>query len=118
MASGMGDRLRARAKELELTDSEVARRLGLAQSRYAHYVSGTRTPDYQTLERICRTLLTTPNALLGFVAGDGDGERTSQELLLRDRAAAALGAMDQRSLRLAADVLDVIARASGAEPEP
>ena len=32
--------------------------------------------------------------------------------LLLDRAMAALGAMDMRSLRLAADVLDVIARGS------
>lgn len=115
MASGMGDRLRARAKELKLTDAEVARRLGLAQSRYAHYVSGTRTPDYQTLARICRALLTTPNELLGFSVDDSG--RANEVLLLLDRALAALGAMDMRSLRLAANVLDVIARGSDDESE-
>lgn len=110
MGSGIGDRLRARAKELELTDAEVARRLGLAQSRYAHYVSGTRAPDYQTLARICRALLTSPDYVLGFSAEQAG--RAPEETLLRDRAAAALDAMDLRSLRLAADMLDVIARGS------
>lgn len=110
MGSGIGDRLRARAKELELTDAEVARRLGLAQSRYAHYVSGTRAPDYQTLARICRALLTSPDYVLGFSAEKAG--RAPQETLLRDRAAAALDVMDLRSLRLAADMLDVIARGS------
>ncbi len=97
MASGIGDRLRAR--ELELADAEVARRPGLAQSRYVHDASGRRAPDFQALARTCRALPTTSDALL------------------RDQAAAALGAMDLRSLRLAADVLDVFARASGAGPE-
>lgn len=110
MGSGIGDRLRARAKELELTDAEVARRLGLAQSRYAHYVSGTRAPDYQTLARICRALLTSPDYVLGFSVEQAG--RAPEEALLRDRAAAALDAMDLRSLRLAADMLDLIARGS------
>lgn len=110
MGSGIGDRLRARAKELELTDAEVARRLGLAQSRYAHYVSGTRAPDYQTLARICRALLTSPDYVLGFSMEQAG--HAPEEALLRDRAAAALDTMDLRSMRLAADILDVIARGS------
>lgn len=116
MGNGIGDRLRARAKELKLTDAEVARRLGLAQSRYAHYVSGTRSPDYQTLARICRALLTSPDYVLGFSA-DAAG-RPPEEALLRDRAAAALDAMDLRGLRLAADILDAVTRGSGKAGEP
>ncbi len=115
MGSGIGDRLRTRAKELELTDAEVARRLGLAQSRYAHYVSGTRAPDYQTLARICRALLTSPDYVLGFCGEEV--ERRPEAVLLQERAVAALGAMDLRGLRLAADILDVIARGSGKEDE-
>jgi len=38
------------------------------------------------------------------------GTKEDQSELLRDRAAAALDAMDLRSLRLAADMLDLIAR--------
>lgn len=106
MDTGIGSRLRARAEELELTDAEVARRLGLAQSRYAHYVSGTRSPDYQTLARICRILLTSPDYLLGFSATAG--ERQTEQALLQERAIAALNELGLPSLRLAADILDVM----------
>jgi len=108
MDTGIGSRLRTRAEELQLTDAEVARRLGLSQSRYAHYVSGTRSPDYQTLARICSILMTSPDYLLGF--SKKVVERPSEQKLLWDRAAAALSEMDLRSLRLAAEILDVIAR--------
>ena len=107
MVTGLSERLRARAKELKLTDAEVARRLGLAQSRYAHYVSGTRSPDYQTLVNICRTLLTSPDYLLGFLP---ETKRNPEEIVLRDRVTAALNVMNSRDLYLAADLLDVIAR--------
>jgi transcriptional regulator with XRE-family HTH domain len=57
-------RLRERARQLELTDAEVARRAGLSERRYGHYVRGARQPDFQTLVRICAALDTTPNDLL------------------------------------------------------
>jgi transcriptional regulator with XRE-family HTH domain len=57
-------RLRDRARELELSDAEVARRAGLAERRYGHYVRGTREPDFETLLRICAVLDVTPNDLL------------------------------------------------------
>jgi transcriptional regulator with XRE-family HTH domain len=57
-------RLRERARELDLSDAEVARRSGLAERRYGHYVRGTRQPDFETLVRICAVLDITPNDLL------------------------------------------------------
>lgn len=57
-------RLRERARELELSDAEVARRAGLAERRYGHYVRGVREPDFETLLRICDVLDLTPNDLL------------------------------------------------------
>lgn len=57
-------RLRERARELELSDAEVARRAGLAERRYGHYVRGVREPDFGTLLRICAVLNLTPNELL------------------------------------------------------
>ena len=57
-------RLRERARQLELTDAEVARRAGLAERRYGHYVRGAREPDLATLMRICEALDATPNDLL------------------------------------------------------
>jgi transcriptional regulator with XRE-family HTH domain len=57
-------RLRERARQLELTDAEVARRAGLSERRYGHYVRGVRQPDFVTLMRICGVLDLTPNDLL------------------------------------------------------
>lgn len=57
-------RLRERARQLELSDAEVARRASLAERRYGHYVRGTREPDFATLMRICAVLDLTPNDLL------------------------------------------------------
>jgi len=97
-----GERLRARARELGLTDAEVARRLGLAQSRYANYVNGNREPDLATFARICRVLATTPDEILGFNSNGGAEPE-------RRRALAAIEAMDQPALRLAAVLLEAIA---------
>jgi len=57
-------RLRERARELDLSDAEIARRAGLAERRYGHYVRGSREPDFATLLRICSVLGVTPNDLL------------------------------------------------------
>ena len=96
-----GDRLRARARALGLTDAEVARRLGLAQSRYANYVNGNREPDLATFARICRALATTPDEILGFGAESAEAERR--------RALAAIETMDRSALKIAAVVLEAIA---------
>ena len=61
---GVGKRLRKRARELDLSDAEVARRVGLGVQRYGHYVAGRREPDLATLVRICRALDVTPNDVL------------------------------------------------------
>jgi transcriptional regulator with XRE-family HTH domain len=108
---GLGTRLRARAQELELSDSEVARRLGVSQSRYANYVSDKREPDYRTLLRICGILGTTPNALLG--ADDGPADATERARLAQ-RIDAAAAAMDTKMLRIAASVMDTMASAQDA----
>lgn len=60
----LGRRLRERARQLQLSDAEVARRAGLAERRYGHYVRGTREPDLATVLRICAVLNVTPNELL------------------------------------------------------
>jgi len=102
---GFGQRLRRRAKELGLSDSEVARRLGMQQSRYAHYVTGTREPDLSTLTTISRVLRTSPNVLLGFDGEPDAGE--SGQLLHRIEAAAA--SMAPERLQLAAELMDTLA---------
>lgn len=58
--------IKTRAKELDLANAEVARRLGLSERRYAHYVSGRNEPDLAMIIKIAKVLDTTPHALLGW----------------------------------------------------
>ncbi|WP_162652142.1 helix-turn-helix transcriptional regulator [Lentilitoribacter sp. Alg239-R112] len=60
-------RLKERAKQLGVSNSEAARRAGLEERRYGHYVTGRNEPDLATLKRIAEALGTTPNWLLGVV---------------------------------------------------
>lgn len=80
-------RLRERAAELGLSNAEVARRSGLGERRYGHYVAGVREPDLASLVRIANTLGTTPNSLLGF--GEPEPASTRERLLSRLQSAAA-----------------------------
>jgi transcriptional regulator with XRE-family HTH domain len=57
-------RIRERARELGLSDAEVARRAGLSERRYGYYATGEREPNLATLVRICEVLVATPNDLL------------------------------------------------------
>ena len=45
-------RIRERARELGLSDAEVARRAGLSERRYGYYATGEREPNLATLVRI------------------------------------------------------------------
>jgi transcriptional regulator with XRE-family HTH domain len=83
-----GQNLRQRARELELTDAEVARRSGLTERRYGHYVTGAREPDLATLLRICQILNSSPNELLGW---DGATSRSRQNKLYARLHSAARG---------------------------
>ncbi len=79
-----GKKLRERARELELSDAEVARRSGLSERRYGHYVTGRREPNLDILVEICKTLQTTPNYLLGLEEGKGSkGARERKALQAR-----------------------------------
>lgn len=122
---GLGEKLRHRARELGLTDTEVARRLGLSQARYAHYVKDKREPDFRTFLNICRILATSPDRLFGVTAPDhppgfseppgpltpGDWSPLEDETAnLRDRIHAAAEAMTVPTLRTAATVMDALVR--------
>lgn len=88
--------LRARAKGLGLSHAAIARRIGVSERRYAHYVTGRNEPDLATLVRIAKALQTSPNELLGFAAE----AKRSKRSLLRDRLNAAAEAMDDRELEI------------------
>lgn len=97
----LGERLQARARELGLADAEVARRLGLAQARYSHYVNGVREPDFGTFIRICHVLAITPNQALAFGEDDGAEAKARLYALIRD--------FDAEKLQLALGLLSVVA---------
>ena len=97
--------LRARGRQLELSDAAIARRLGISQSRYTNYVNGHREPDFAMLARICRVLHTTPNELLGFHVSSASPQESARHL---QRIAAAAQALSPESLRMAAVVMDAI----------
>ena len=88
--------LKKRAEQLKLSHAEIARRIGLSERRYAHYVAGRNEPDLGTLGRIAQTLGTTPNELLGF----GSDTKPSKRSLLKDRLNVAAMAMDERQLEM------------------
>lgn len=97
--------LRTRAEELRLPHAEIARRIGLSERRYAHYVAGRNEPDLATLVRIATVLETTPNELLGF----GPETKRSKRSLMRDRLNAAVSAMDDRELEITVIQAEAIA---------
>lgn len=81
------ERLRERARQLGISNAEAARRAGLDERRYAHYASGRRQPNLQTLLTISNSLGTTPNWLLGVVSND-EKDAAKAELVERFKNAA------------------------------
>lgn len=108
---GFGERLRARAKELDLSDAEVARKAGLGTRRYGHYVTGSREPDLLTLIRICSVLHTTPNHVLGFkqLPADGKSQQKAKKKL-EEMLVATCSALDLQYLRLALTQIEALLR--------
>jgi len=90
-------KLRERAKQLGISNAEVARRAGLDERRYAHYASGRREPDLATLVLIAKTLETTPNWLLGFA---NPSREDSNVTALIERFANAANGMSKQEIEM------------------
>jgi len=89
--------LRRRAQELGLANAEVARRVGLSERRYAHYVSGRNEPDLAMLLKIADVLQSSPNELL---SGDEPQAKENRARLI-DRLKAASEVMTEADLEVA-----------------
>ena len=89
-------RLRKRAAELGIPHAEVARRSGLSERRYSHYVSGVREPDLATLVRIAEALQITPNDLLG----PGENSKPTSRMILMDRLNSAAQGLSDHDLEV------------------
>lgn len=101
--------LRQRAAQLGISNAEAARRSGLSERRYAHYVSGVREPDLSTLVRIAQTLGTTPDVLLGVC----DIPKRDDQQARLDRVVTAIGTLPDDVLDVIAIQIDALAAARG-----
>ena len=89
------ERLRQRAEELGISNAEAARRAGIDERRYAHYISGRSETDLTTLIRIAKALGTTPNWLLGV---EDIADRDPEKAALVDRFANAANLLPTRDV--------------------
>ena len=96
---GLGDRMRARARELGMSDAEVARRVGLTQQRYANYVADRHEPDLETFARICSVLHASTDSMLGEPAF----------VVPPPNLSTALAALDGEAMAVLAVVADALA---------
>jgi transcriptional regulator with XRE-family HTH domain len=97
-----GINLRRRARELDLTDAEVARRAGISERRYGFYVTGDREPDLATLVRIAEVLQATVDRLLRPWE---EGAASKAERLMERIRSSAAGLPEDR-LHLLAEVAE------------
>jgi transcriptional regulator with XRE-family HTH domain len=102
-------KLRDRAAQLGISNAEAARRSGLSERRYAHYVSGLREPDLSTLVRIARSLGTTPDSLLGV----SDEPVLDAQQAMVDRIRTAAGTLPEDVLDSIAIQIEALAAAKG-----
>jgi transcriptional regulator with XRE-family HTH domain len=100
--------VRERAAELGLSQAEIARRCGISERRFGHYMSDRSEPNLQVLIKISEVLNSSPNALLGVEAKPTNGRKQDERSRINGRIAAACAAMDEASLPLALTLVEAI----------
>ena len=66
LKSGMGERLRRLRFDNDLTQAEVAQKIGVTQQTYSRYESGDAKPDSETIIKFCELYGVTADYLLGI----------------------------------------------------
>jgi transcriptional regulator with XRE-family HTH domain len=66
--AAMGARIKARRKELHLTQGQLAELCGLSASFLGHIERGTRNASIETLEGLCKALNVSADYLIGLQA--------------------------------------------------
>jgi transcriptional regulator with XRE-family HTH domain len=69
LAKHLGKTARAARAQAELTQADVAERVGIATEVYGRLERGAMLPSVPTLRRLCSTLRADANALLGLKSG-------------------------------------------------
>lgn len=94
--SGIAERLRRLRLDNDLTQAEVAQRIGVTQQTYSRYESGAAKPDSDVIVRLCELYGVAADYLLGIDAAkfsnggsklsaisDGDVDIIAERLLLK-----------------------------------
>jgi transcriptional regulator with XRE-family HTH domain len=102
---GFGERIRGRARDLKLTDGELARRLGIDPSRLGKYIRDEREPDLTMLLKICSALDVSPDQLLLPLSPSTAPARDR----LMSRIASSCRSMDDAELEMIARIVDAAA---------
>jgi transcriptional regulator with XRE-family HTH domain len=77
---GVGERLKAVRKQIDATQEEFARKLGVKMMAVSRYETGTRVPSIETIANLRENVHVDINWLLtgeGSMFGDGEEETTS-----------------------------------------
>ena len=61
---GFRERLRARRKELKMTQTQLGEACGVSAQEISHFETGRRLPELTMLVKLCNVLETTPDNLL------------------------------------------------------
>lgn len=77
-----GELIRQRLKELNMTQSKLAYKLGVSKSKISHYISGHNEVPFQNVAKICKILNLNLNKLYGIYDGSmNDDEMRMVELM-------------------------------------
>jgi transcriptional regulator with XRE-family HTH domain len=104
--TSFGGRLRARGRQLKMSETQIAKHLGLNRACYTNYVNGQGERDFALLLRLCRVLRISPNELLGYDSRAA-GPRTTRHYL--QRIATAVPVLTPKSLKMVASIIDATA---------
>lgn len=74
----IGNRIRKYREELGLSQTQLAERIGISNSRVSNWEQGINRPDADMLAEICKALNVSPSLLLGV-------QLTSEELNDKER---------------------------------
>lgn len=82
---GLGKKIKKYRQDANLTQRKMAKLLGIPYSTYSNYENDNRTPDSETLQKICGILNISMQDLIGQSATGniGDGTERISELMYR-----------------------------------
>ena len=82
----IGNRIRKYREECGISQVQLAKRLGVSNSRVSNWELGINRPDADTLADICRTLNVSPSDLLNVRLSEDELNEHERRLIMAYRA--------------------------------